>query len=128
MRAQYLIALLFLTSTTLIYGEPSSTEIAGDAADFHKFRTTTLAAAAEVSGKHPGTNAGADYVAVECRKLAQRTSPDYLYGVFYDLSQDTSRTEEPFMIGECLTMAYPPGGGAKQSHKKQPTMRESQVA
>jgi hypothetical protein len=113
LRPPYFIALLFVASSKLLCGAPSSAQIASDAASFHKFRLTTLAAAAQVSAHNPGSNLGADYIAGECRKLARRTTPDYLFGVFYDLSQDTSRTEDSFLIGECLTMAYPPDQAIK---------------
>ena len=107
-RTHSLIALLFLLAGTLMYGEPPGIQIARDAADFHKFRLAVLAAGAEVSRQHPNSNAGAEYVSAECRKLARRTTPDYLFGVFADLAQDTSHTEEPYLIGENLAVVYPP--------------------
>jgi len=128
MRIRYVILLLFVASAR-VHGEPSENQVARDAADFHKFRLRTLAAAAEVSQKHPESNQGSEYIARECRKLAGRTSPEYIYGVFRDLSQDTSQTEEPCLIGECLVLAYPHKEARKvlQELQKQPGYNASEI-
>lgn len=92
---------------------PPERQIAHDAADFHRFRIDVLAQGTDISRAHPGSSAGAEYIAAACRKLAARTTPDYLYGVIRDLSQDTSRTEEPYLIAENLAVAYPPDAATR---------------
>jgi hypothetical protein len=118
-----------LVSSTAARGEPSENQMAHDAADFHKFLLVTLVAAAKVSEKHPGSNQGSEYIGTECRKLARRTSPDYIYGVFRDLSQDTSRTEDPYLVAEILVLAYPHKAARKvlEDLQKQPDANASEI-
>lgn len=79
-----------------------------DAASFHQFRIAALARATDIAKQHPDTSAGVDYLAVECKKLAHRTSANYLYGIVEDLIQDNSRTEEPYFIAIMVLDQYPP--------------------
>jgi hypothetical protein len=84
-----------MTMTAL--AEPPDAQVAKDAFDFHQFRTKVLAEADGV----PGIDAA-------CRRLARRTTPDYLYGVVQDLIKDTSGAEEPYLIAIILLDDYPP--------------------
>lgn len=88
--------------------QPTQKQVSLDAADFHQFRITTLVHANELNKGHSNSTPGLVYLRAECKKLAQRTSPEYLYGIVYDLMQDTSRTEEPYFIAVMVLDYYPP--------------------
>jgi len=107
------VCLLNILAVPLVNAQPSEEQIAVDATGFHRFRIAALAHAIEIDKQNPGSSAGAKYLGVECRKLALRTSPDYLYGIVEDLIKDTSRTEEPYFIAIMVLDNYPPSPARK---------------
>ena len=97
--------LIFLAGIADLHAQPTASQIVADAADFHKFRLDVLGRASRINSK---SDDGIKYITAECKKKAQATSPEYLYGVFQDLAKDQSRTEDPYILGECLVIQYPP--------------------
>lgn len=108
MKRFLVVSLLSLSTALSAMAQPSEKQVAADASNFHRFRIAVLAKATEIDKKRPGENAGVAYLGSECKKLAQGTSPDYLYGIVTDLIQDTSRTEEPYLIAIMVLDNYPP--------------------
>jgi hypothetical protein len=87
---------------------PSDAQVARDAANFHHFRTIELAAAARRSADKADSSDAMEWLAAQCRQLALRTSPDYIYGMVWDLIHDTSGMEESYLIAIMVLDNYPP--------------------
>ena len=95
-------------AATVSVAQSTEKQVTADAANFHRFRIAALARATEIHRQNPESNDGVNYLAVECKNLAHRTSPQYLYGIVEDLIQDTSQTEEPYLIAIMVLDNYPP--------------------
>jgi hypothetical protein len=108
-RVQFALAVFVnLIFVGVVEAQPTDQQVAADAASFHKFRIALLAKAMEIDRHNPNKGVGAAYVGKECEKLADRTSPEFLYGIVEDLIQDTSRTEEPYLLAIMVLDNYPP--------------------
>ncbi len=102
------LCFLVLAAGRCMAERPSEKQVAGDAADFHRFRTAALARATEISKGKPDSDAGMQYLDGECKKLAGRTHAEYLFGIVDDLIRDKTRTEEPYLIAVMVLDDYPP--------------------